>query len=471
MSTTPDAMPDIEELLRAALAARADLVRPEDLEPLTPVVELRPRWRSPWVLLATAAVVLLILGVVFQGLGSRPKSDRLAPEPDAPQLELPADVGRDWKADDLASPARLDLDGDGRKETVDFLAEPTEDFDGRIRLQTTLSSTGEESYGIAELGTTIGTTALDPIDADGDGDQELVLYYDELTAGPGGGGHPLVFDLRDGLLVQAVAEDPGLLVRGEVPVAADGSEYYDLVRVHDYWVEDDTLFSSRSRSEFATGNMTTIRPQTYVVDVWTWTMDEGGVLRPTAACGTVNGNGERGSCREGAIDELPQVADVATETFGIGEQSEFGDRKTGFTARIEVAADPRLVVEMGGRTLDFGLDVADPRISTTPPTAVFFDGASFVVTSGADPAYVRVVYSDGKRVRALEPVGEVELVDDDSHRTWLTAGGTLVTAVADADDTWRLWFWTMVSRSEMTAFPGMIVCFDDPTDPSTLRHC
>ena len=472
MSTTPDAMPDIEELLRAALTARADLVRPEDLAPLTPVVELRPRWRSPWVLLATAAVVLLILGVVFEGAGSRPRSDDVAPKPDAPQLELPADVGRDWKADDLSSPARLDLDGDGVKEKVVFLGEPTKDFDGRVRLETTLSTTGEEAYGIAELGTTIGTSALGPIDADGDGDQELVLYYDDLAAnGPGGGGHPLVFDLREGLLVQAVAEDPELLVRGQVPVSGEGSEHYEMVRLHDYWVEDDTLFSSRSRSEFATGNMTTIRPPTYVVDVWTWAMDEGGVLRPTAACGTVNGNGERGSCREGAIDELPQVADVATETFGIGEQSEFGDEKTGFTARIEAAADPRLVVEMGGRTLDLELRVAAPRISTTPPTAVFSDGASLVVTSGADPAYVRVIYSDGERLRALEPVGEVELVNDDSHRTWLTAGGTVVTAVAGDDDTWQVWFWNMVSGSEMTAFPGAIVCFDDPTDPSTLRGC
>ena len=327
MSTTPGAS-DLEARLRAALAARADLVRGEDLTPLATVTPLRPRWSTPWVLLAAAAVVLLVLGVVLQGVGGRTRSDEVAPEPDAPQLELPADVGRGWEPATLSRAPRLDLDGDGTRERVDFLAEPTKDFDGRFRMQTTLSATGEEAYGIAKVGTTIDTNVLDPIDADGDGDQELVLYFDDPDAGPGGGGHPLVFDLRDGLLVQAVAEAPELLVRGEVPVTSDGSEYYDLVRVHDYWVEGDTLFSSRSRSEFATGNMTTIRPQTYVVDVWTWAMDKDGVLRRTAACGTVNGNGQRGSCVEGAIDDLPQVADVATETFGAGEQSEFGDRKT-----------------------------------------------------------------------------------------------------------------------------------------------
>ena len=53
---------DIETRLRDALAARADLVRPEDLQPATPVVELRPRpsRQSSWVLIATAAVVLLV---------------------------------------------------------------------------------------------------------------------------------------------------------------------------------------------------------------------------------------------------------------------------------------------------------------------------------------------------------------------------------------------------------------------------
>ena len=192
MSTTPDTIPDIEERLRAALAARAELVQPEDLAPLAPVVPLRPRWQSPWVLLATAAVVLLVLGAVFQGLGSDPRSDDVAPRPDRPRVTLPPDIGHDWKAGDLSSPARLDLDGDGVKEKVEFLAEPSEEHDGRIRLQTALSTTGEEAFGIADLGTTIGTNALGAIDADADGDQELVLYYDDVDAGPGGGGQPLL---------------------------------------------------------------------------------------------------------------------------------------------------------------------------------------------------------------------------------------------------------------------------------------
>lgn len=250
---------------------------PEDLTPLALVADLRSRWQASWVLLATAAAVLLVLGVVLQGTGGRPRSDDVAPRPDRPRIELPADIGRDWKVADLSTPARLDLDGDGTPERVEFLAEPTSDFDGRIRLQTTLSTTGGEAYGIAELGTTIGTTALQPIDADSDGDQELVLWYDDVTA-VGGGGYPLVLDLREGLLVQAVAQDPGLLVRGDVPVPGAGTEHYEMVRIHDYWIDGGRLLSSRSVNAYAAGNMTLLRPETIVVDTWEWALGEDGVL-------------------------------------------------------------------------------------------------------------------------------------------------------------------------------------------------
>ena len=162
MTTTPEMQSDIEQRLRAALSARAELVRPEDLAPLAPVVALRPRWQSPWVLLATAAVVLLVLGVVFQGLARDPRSDGSRRSRTSRGVELPPDVGRDWEPDDLSTARPPRPRRRREKEKVDFLGEPTKKFDGRIRLQTTLSSTGEEAYGIAELGTTIGTSRPRP---------------------------------------------------------------------------------------------------------------------------------------------------------------------------------------------------------------------------------------------------------------------------------------------------------------------
>ena len=470
MSTTPGTGKAIEERLRAALTARAELVRPEDLRPLAPVVDRRSRWQSPWVLLATAAVVLLVLGVVLQRTGGRERSDDVAPRPDTPRIELPADVGRDWEVADQSTPAKLDLDGDGTPERVEFLAEPTKGFDGRIRLQTTLSTTGDEPYGIAELGTTIGTTALQPIDADSDGDEELVLWYDDVTA-VGGGGYPLVFDLREGLLVQALAKDPELLVGGDVPVPGAGTEHYDMVRIHHYWVEEGRLFSSRSVNAYAAGNMTLLRPETIVVDTWEWTLREDGVLTPSDAGCLRVGLEAQTPCGANEVDEVPYLSPVATGTIGIGEEAAFTDGYR-FTVGLEALADPSVVVEgSDGRVLTYGLEVGDPRVSTVQPMSVFHDGASLLVTSAADPTYLQVLVQDGDELRALRPVGEVDFENDGDVRTWLTQNGALVTVVAGEGDTWQAWQWMWVSRAEMAALPTGTVCFDDVDDPSTARSC
>lgn len=469
MSTTPDQTSPIEELLRAALAARAELVRPEDLGPLAPVVELRPRWQSPWVLLATAAAVLLILGVVFQGLDQNPRSEDVAPRPDEPTLVFPRDIGRDWEADDLSTPARLDLDGDGVDEKVEFLAEPDSDFAGYTRLQTTVSSTGEEAYGLAQLGSTIGINALDPVDADADGDQELVLYREDLDGGPGAPVTPLVFDLRDGLLIEAPPVEQDLLLAGDVAVPGSATTYFDLVRSHSYWIDDGRLFSSRSRSTFARGNMTLLRPETYVADTYEWTLGEEGLLHPADAGCTAVSPEARADCEPGQVDDPPVIAPVATDVIGVGEQTEF-DEGYAFTARIEAVADPSLVVEgSDGRTLRSGLEVADPRVSTIQPS-VFYDGASLLVTSASDPTYVQVLAQDGDGLRAMDPVGEIPLANDGPVRTWLTQNGALVTAVQDEDGTWRTWQWVSVRPGKMAAFPSGTVCFAD-IDAAVTTPC
>ena len=472
MSTTrgtgPDMASDIEERLRAALMARAELVRPEDLSPLAPVDDVRRRSRSPWVLLVAAATVLLVLGVV-RLVGDGAPRERLAPDPKDPQIVLPDDVGRDWKVADLSTPAELDLDGDGRREKVEFLAEPTRQLDGRIRLQTTLSSTGAETHRIAELGSTIGTTALEPVDADDDGDQELVLWYDDVSA-VGGGGHPLVFDFRDGLLVQAVAEEPDLLVRGNVPVPGSSTEHYEMVRIHDYWVEDGQLFSSRSARAFPAGNMTLMRPETIVMDRWRWTLGEDGVLRASDPECVRSGLESLVPCGAQELDEVPYVTSVAG-TIGTGEAAEFTEGYR-FTAGIEAIADPRVVVQVSDSlTITHGLEVAYPRISTVQPMSIFSDGASLLVTSASDPTWLQVLVQDGDRLRALEPAGEIELENRGDVRTWLTQEGALVTVVAAEDDTWHAWQWMLVSRTEMAALPTGPVCFDDVDDPSTARSC
>jgi hypothetical protein len=463
---------DVEARLRAALTARADLVGPEDLTPLAPVVELRPRWQSPWVLLATAAVVLLVLGVVLQGFRGQERSDRIAPKPDdRVELQLPTDVGRDWKADEYSTPRRLDLDGDGTKEEVTFLSEETKSGAGRARIEATLSSTGEETYGVVDLSSNVVVSSLPPIDADDDGDQELVLYDGDIT-GPESPLHPIVLDLRDGLLVEAVVEQPELLQMGNVPVPGSATASYELVRSHGYEVRRGTLYSSRSVSSFASTGMTVTRPEELVLDTWRWVLDDDGVLRPVEdGCVLELITGEWEPCAEGARDALPALSRPATGTFGVGEQFSWTEGYQ-YDARLEAGADPVLVVEgADGRTINHPLEVADPVVSTTQPTSIFYDGASFVVGSASDPAYVQVLWQDADRLRVLQPVGEVPLTNDDTHRTWLTEEGRLWTVEAGDDGTWQAWSWTMATRSEMTALPAGTVCFDDVDDPTTARDC
>ncbi|MBL0749482.1 anti-sigma factor [Nocardioides baculatus] len=466
---------DIEARLRDALAARADLVRPEDLEPLAPVVELRPRLsrQSPWVLLATAAVVLLVLGIVFQGVGGRERSDRLAPEPDEKiELQLPTDVGRDWKADDISTPARLDLDGDGTKEKVVFLGEPTKNFDGRTRLQTTLSSTGQEAFGIAELGTTIGTSALPPIDADGDGDQELVLLRDEAYSGPVTGGFPIVFDLRDGLLVEAVPDEPGLLIRGELVEEGSATEYYDKVRVGDFWIEDGTLHSSRSVASYARGAEMRFSPKAYVVDAWTWTLDDNGALRHGETECLVQSYDSTRECGLDPTDTFTYLPPERASYVGLGETVDLTDEAGyGFTARIEADADPSLVVNGFGASIRQPLEVPQPMLGTVQPTSIFFDGASLVITSATDPSVVQVFTQNDDRMVLMDPVGEIDLAADDGQQTWLTDNGAVLSALPADDGAWELWQWVMVSRTEIAALPWATVCIDDVDDPTAITAC
>ena len=220
-----------------------------------------------------------------------------------------------------------------------------------------------------------------------------------------------MFDLRDGLLVQAVAEDPDLLVRGQVPVPGAATQFYDLMRIHDYGIEGGRLVSSRSVNAFAAGGMSLLRPESIVMDSWAWVLGADGVLRTGEPRCLRQGPEFVEACEPGAIDDPPVVAPVADETFGRGEQADF-DEGYAFTAGVEAVADPSLAVTgSDGRTLDVGLEVTDPRISTVQPTSLFYDGASVVVTSGSDPAYVEVLVQDGDTMRALQPVGEIALAN------------------------------------------------------------
>jgi hypothetical protein len=470
---------DLENRLTAALAARAEEVRPEHLTPgLAPVVALRRR--TPLIVLAAAACVLLVVMLSFW----LPDDDRRvvpAPEPSDPEIVIPPDVGRDWDRAKASTPAELDLDGDGTREKVRFLAEPSEEYDGRVRLQTTLSSDGSSAFGVIDVGTTIGLSALDPIDADADGDQELVLWYDEEPMRT----VPVVLDLRDGLLVQAPPSEPDLLVMGQT-TASEGGEFYDLVHTSDYWIEDGTLFSARSRGTFAAGNMTLFAPEEYTMDAWAWRLTDDGVLEPEPAsttCVTHVPEGRR-PCVEGEQDVLPQLAPVADERVEVGDEFSL-DTGYRFDVRVEPeeGADGAVVVEgEDGRAIRTPVHLgSELRVFTTQPTGIFYDGASLLVASedGDEPSGMQVLVQDGDALVTLEPVGGMPFgtgyTDDQrAFRTWLTDNGEVFTAVADTDDEsgpWQVWSWVMSGDRSMAAVPRATVCFADPSDPATGQRC
>lgn len=478
-------MNELETRLAEAFAARADLVQPEDLrdEPLpAPVVQL---WRRTSVLLAVAACLAVVAASVAL-LGDRDQDGPQPAEP-RPTLELPADVGRDWDRVKDTPPAELDLDGDGRNEKVLFLAEPSEGYDGRLRLQTTLSSDGSSAHGIVDLDQTLSVIALEPIDADSDGDQELVIVNENAEGGgPAAAGPPptqlLVLDLRDGLLVRAPATEPDLLWSGNLVVPGATQDYYELVHMQGFWIEDGSLFTSRSERSYPAYLMNLVIPEEYRVDVVEWRLADDGVLSPVPAetpclIGVPEG---AHPCAEGEQDILPPLAPFADERIGIGEQfsSEF---PFPFTVGLEAFADVSLVVEMpDGTRINHGLELGDPRVLTLAPNLAY-DGVAVVVTSGeADqPADLQVLGQVRDRMVALEEIGGVtlgsgETEDGRAFRSWLTANGALYTAqttTSGDDGPWQVYTWALVAKGQLGAIPVEQLCFDDIADPATARRC
>ena len=213
--------------------------------------------------------VLLVLGVVFQGLGRDPRSDRRrAPAGRAPTIELPADVGRDWEPDDLStagpprprrrrharrrsssspSPRRTSTAGPGcrrrsaapgRRRTASSSSAPRSAPARSTR--STPTATATRSW----CSTTTTRTAVG-----GGGLRAARPRPARRAAGPGG-------------------------ARGPRPARPSGDvagprqrrpSHYDMVRVHDVLVRGRARCCPPARSNAfarASGNMTLLRPET-----------------------------------------------------------------------------------------------------------------------------------------------------------------------------------------------------------------
>jgi hypothetical protein len=252
-------MTTIEDRLTAALAARADQVRPEDLHGTPP--EARPSLlRRPATYVLAAAACAAAVSAPFL-LGGGPGED--APDiPPATQSPTPTPngdqvPGGDW-TDVYSYPRAYDVDGDGASDEVVVRTEGEEKLPpGRRRMEVNLSSGGQAAV-ILDYDT-YDLTAIEPVELDGEPGDEILYYRGTEPREIG------VLDLVDGALVDLeVPGDPGLTSQPDADFRARG-----------WFVEDRSLGSYRTvEGGFVPGGTFNGNPP-YEVDVWAWRLVDG----------------------------------------------------------------------------------------------------------------------------------------------------------------------------------------------------
>jgi hypothetical protein len=242
-------MTDLEQRLRDALDARAELVQPEDLG-LNPVLEptdqeVRAWWQHPSAYLFIAAVAVIVIALPLLALAAtKPdaQKDPVAPatSPTNPETitdPAPIQVDRD----------KADIDGDGKLDEIRVVssekpAAVLPDFEVVVELSASGETVKFPAGQLSDL--KLGATA----NLDGRPGEEILAalepqYVDLHRA------VPLVLSLHDGELVSILADKT---------VTSDAS---DGTRTH-WWVHDGQLWWWRSKEPVAEGEQSP-----YAVDV------------------------------------------------------------------------------------------------------------------------------------------------------------------------------------------------------------
>lgn len=201
-------MSDVETRLRDALAARAELVRPEDLRPTTPVAAPPPMWRRPGPLLLVAASVALLVavpvGLMTLGDGGDDTPEVTDPTTSAPQPthwweQHPDGLPDNWEQGQVAEAGTWldgDLDGDGTSDQVRLSGS-----EGNVSLQVVLGTgASPDPVALAPQAVTIGPlTTLE-------GSDTLVIPV-QGSDGAAGTTYSewFLYLVRDGQVVEATA--------------------------------------------------------------------------------------------------------------------------------------------------------------------------------------------------------------------------------------------------------------------------
>ncbi|GAA4687293.1 hypothetical protein [Nocardioides nanhaiensis] len=497
----------LEERLTAALAARAEQVHPHHLRDApapTPergaeVVPLRRR-RVAIALAAAAACAAVAAGVVWSDLGEDGQDvPQPAPSPTVP-AEVPDDVGADWGVVDRT---RLDLDGDGTPEELRLRdsSAGTEGLpDNPARVDAVLSSTGQLAYGTFDNNGTF-TNFFSPatIDADSDGSDEVVVYRPDAEGV--GGGDLLVVDLVGGYLVEVPREESAPL---SVDAITDESkpqrrgEFFAFAT--NRWVQDGTLYSSRSVESYATGGVATYFnvPRTYRSLAWAWRIEEGRLVPepvPEVCIDALEDGGGTPAgraCADGETDAVPGFFPERPATVGVGQSAAFDD--VDFDQRPDTLGieGPGGDVEEGEAELVLDLSAAGEQRVPLPAggTPVLYprtiqvgmlDGVSLLVQQesgdGTQMSYLATGaagFAEPPTVRPTRgaPFGSGVRADGTAWRTWVGPDDALYTRVGTVDDdadtpvvvfTWRF------DGEALVASPLGTFCVDDAA--GTARRC
>lgn len=254
-------MSDMEERLRAALAARAHQVRPETLRQDPPEPAARPWWRAPgsYGLLAAVAVIVLVIPVaafvLLRGGDQAPVASGPT-EDDRPETTTSAD-GREWT--EIESRV-ADFDGDGAEDVAKLLAaDPTSEA-GEVRVEVTLASGGQPVWGVPVGSRPVGLADAADVDLDGVPEVLVQVGTDPRSL--------VVLAASEGSDLLAVLHNGGKISRG---IGAKGFQ-------HHWWLDQDGLWSwvsSKGDKEDA---------DAFLVELTHWLPENGLTPAPTEIC-------------------------------------------------------------------------------------------------------------------------------------------------------------------------------------------
>lgn len=482
-------MSTIEDRLSAALEARAELVRPEDLRPAeVPSAPGTVSWlRHPATYVAAAAACAAVIAAPFL-VSSGDEGTEPSPAPSVPvepsQLAPLVDVGGDWPAPD--APRRIDVDGDGTPDVVRLRAEPGKPLIGpQARVEAELSSTGSLVWAIIDSGGTSANIA-EPAQLDDDPGLELTVYRDGLDFA--------VLDLAADRLVQPTAPASPRLLNGTVEEQGTGRAFESRV-----WFEDGALYSYLSDDSFSGEPLGT--PVTYPVSITSWSISEGRLVpsAPSRRCidvVSVTDSGDLpplGDCTDsgGASGSgVPELFPEPEGLAGLGDSFELevdGDLATVALEGTErngtvEEGDAELVLTLaGGETRRWAVPAGWAPAVTTVPALFPGGGVGLLVRQeGGDNTSMTLVLIRESGLQATLTAGEVPFGNGfagaslRTFRTWIAPDGVLWTRVADSVDTQEhtVYRWALGGTVSMgvasTLQPLLEGCFlIDTIDPAS----